>query len=66
MPGMSGPELHSELKRLNWKIPVIFITANRDEVLRRHMLEEGAIECLFKPIKGTELRKALTAALAVP
>jgi FixJ family two-component response regulator len=66
MPGMSGPELHSELKRLNWKIPVIFITANRDEVLRRHMLEEGAIECLFKPIKGTELLKALTAALAVP
>ena len=65
MPGMSGPELHSELKRLNWKIPVIFITANSDEALRAHMLEQGAIECLFKPIKGAALLEALTAALAI-
>ena len=65
MPGMSGPDLHDELKRLHRKIPVIFITGNGDEEVRSRMLERGAIECLFKPINDTALRQALTAALAV-
>jgi FixJ family two-component response regulator len=65
MPGMSGPDLHDELKCLHRKIPIIFITGNRDEEMRSRMLERGAIECLFKPINDTALRQALTAALAV-
>jgi len=63
MPGMSGPELHNELKRLRWEIPVIFITALTDERVRSQVLEHGAIACLLKPFSGRALRAALDAAL---
>ena len=62
MPGMSGPELQSELKRRQLAIPIIFVTAQRDETVRRSMLERGAVECLFKPFSGTALLEALKAA----
>jgi FixJ family two-component response regulator len=63
MPGMSGPDLLQELKRLGWETPVVFITAQRDEKLRSQVLEQGAIACLFKPFRGTALRAAIDAAL---
>jgi FixJ family two-component response regulator len=63
MPGMSGPDLLQELKRLGWETPVVFITAQRDEKLRSQVLEQGAIACLFKPFSGTVLRTAINTAL---
>jgi FixJ family two-component response regulator len=65
MPGMSGPDLVEELKHLGWNIPVVFITAERDEKVRSQVLEQGAIACLFKPFSGTTLRAALDNALSV-
>jgi FixJ family two-component response regulator len=62
MPGMSGPELQSELKRRRLEIPIIFITAQRDEAVRTSMLARGAVECLFKPFSSGELRETLKAA----
>jgi FixJ family two-component response regulator len=62
MPGMSGPELQSELKRRQLEIPIIFITAQRDDTVRKSMLERGAVECLFKPFSGPALMEALKAA----
>jgi FixJ family two-component response regulator len=59
MPGMSGPELHSELTRRGEAIPVVFITAHREEADRAPLLELGAVECLFKPFSDTDLRGAL-------
>src|SRR6185436_16629875 len=49
MPVMTGPQLQQELKRRGQKIPIIFITAQRDETIRSFVLEQGATECLFKP-----------------
>jgi FixJ family two-component response regulator len=63
MPGMSGPELLEELRRLGWKTPVVFITAQRDEKIRMQVLEKGASACLFKPFSGAVLRAAIDAAL---
>jgi FixJ family two-component response regulator len=63
MPGMSGPDLFEELKRLGWKTPVIFITAQKDEMVRSQVLEQGAITCLFKPFTGRALRAAIDSAL---
>lgn len=63
MPGMSGPELLEELKRLGRPTPVIFITAHRDEKVRSQVLERGAIACLFKPFSGKALRAAIDSAL---
>ena len=64
MPGMSGPELKRELSRRRIEIPIVFITAHADETLRPQMIEQGAVDCLFKPFSDTDLRKALEAALA--
>jgi FixJ family two-component response regulator len=59
LPGMSGPELQLELSRRDLKIPIIFITAHRDQNLRAELLARGAVECLFKPFREQDLRAAL-------
>jgi FixJ family two-component response regulator len=63
MPGMSGPDLQRELTHRRQDIPIVFITAHGDETVRPQLLEQGAIECLFKPFSETALREALNAAL---
>jgi len=65
MPGMSGPDLQRELTRRRQEIPVVFITAHGDETVRPRLLEQGAVECLFKPFSDTALLEALNAALRV-
>jgi FixJ family two-component response regulator len=61
MPGMSGPELNKELISRGYRLPIIFITAQADKRVRRRLLQQGAIECLFKPFSEQELRAALDA-----
>ena len=63
MPGMSGPNLQRELARRGRKIPIVFITGEADQDLRRQLLAEGAVECLFKPFNAAALLKALNRAL---
>jgi FixJ family two-component response regulator len=63
MPGMSGPELQRELKLRRREIPIVFITAQREETVRPQVLEQGAIECLFKPFSDTALLEAVNSAL---
>ena len=63
MPGMSGPALQLELKRRDRRIPIIFITAHPGEVVQSHVLEEGAVDCLFKPFTDSALLDALNSAL---
>jgi FixJ family two-component response regulator len=63
MPGMSGPDLQQELARRRQEIPIVFITAHRDEDVRPRLLERGAVECLLKPFSETALLDALNAAL---
>jgi FixJ family two-component response regulator len=65
MPGMSGPDLQRELKLRRQEIPIIFITASTDKTVRPRLLEQGAVECLFKPFSDTALLEALNAALRV-
>src|SRR6266576_269597 len=59
MPGMTGPGLQRELKRRRQEIPITFVTAQRDEAARSRLLEQGAVECLFKPFSDTALLQAL-------
>jgi FixJ family two-component response regulator len=63
MPEMSGPDLQRELTRRGYRIPIIFITALNDERLRAHVLEQGAVECLFKPFSDSAMLEALTVAV---
>ena len=63
MPGMSGPDLQRELRLRGQRIPIVFITAHKDETVRPRLLAEGAVECLLKPFSDTALLDALNAAL---
>ena len=47
MPDMTGPDLQQELKLRRQEIPIVFITASRDETVRAQLLEQGTVECLF-------------------
>jgi FixJ family two-component response regulator len=63
MPGMNGPDLQRELSRRRHAIPIVYVTAHRDETVRPRMLEQGAVECLFKPFSDAALLDAVTRAL---
>ena len=63
MPGMTGLDLQQELTRRRQKIPVIFITALKDETLRARAFKQGAVKFLNKPFSDTALLEALNAAL---
>jgi FixJ family two-component response regulator len=62
MSSMTGPELLRELRRRGKDTPVVFITAHGD---RPSLVEEGAVECLFKPFSETALLAALKSALGI-
>jgi FixJ family two-component response regulator len=63
MPGVTGPDLQQELRRRRQSIPIIFITADRDMLVRQRLIEQGAVECLFKPFSDTALLEAVNSAL---
>jgi FixJ family two-component response regulator len=65
MPGMTGPDLQKELTIQRRDIPIVFITAHRDETVRPRLLAQGAVECLFKPFTETDLLAALNTALRI-
>ncbi len=65
MPGMTGFDLQQELKVRGHKIPIVFITAQKDETVRRRALERGAVGFLLKPFSDTALLGALNAALGL-
>jgi FixJ family two-component response regulator len=63
MPGVSGPELHQELKRRGYEIPVVFITGQKDETLRSRMIKQGAAGFLLKPFSDADLLAAINVAI---
>ena len=65
MPGMTGPDLQRELRVRQQQIPIVFMTAKKNETVRAQVLEKGAVECLFKPFSDTALLDAINAALRV-
>ena len=57
MPNMTGGELIIALQQEDHTkdIPVIMLTGNADETVRKQALENGVIEFLYKPILPAEL-----------
>lgn len=62
MPNMDGLELQRQLASTN-PIPIIFITAHRDEKTRERALRAGAISFLNKPFSDEALIDSLQSAL---
>ena len=63
LPAMSGPDLELELQRSGRKTPIIYITAQTDEIVGSRILDRGAVACLRKPFSERSLLEALDAAL---
>ncbi len=62
MPQMDGLELQRHLAATN-PIPIIFVTAHRDEKTREQALRAGAVSFLNKPFSEEVLIDALHSAL---
>ena len=65
MPGMSGLEVQEELKRRRQAMPIIFITGQKDEEIRRQAFSQGAVKFLLKPFSDSALLEAVNAALSM-
>ncbi len=63
MPELGGLELLETLREQGTAIPVIIITANIQESVRRRCLELGAAAVVNKPVRQEELLPALEKAL---
>lgn len=62
LPGISGLEVMSEMKR-RYGVPVVFVTTNDREGDRRHALELGADDYITKPFAPADLSARLRAVL---
>ena len=65
MPGMTGLDVQRELGLRGRKIPIIFITALKNEAVRTKAFKQGAAGFLLKPFSDTALSSAIEAALRV-
>jgi two-component system, LuxR family, response regulator FixJ len=63
MPGMNGVELQRELTARGVRIPVIVITAYKDDPLTASAQEAGAVTVLYKPFKQDLLLRSIESAL---
>jgi len=63
MPGVAGLDLQRQLKLRSRALPIIFITGQKDEGIRKRALEQGAAGFLLKPVIGTVLLEAVSVAL---
>ena len=59
MPGMTGLDLQQELTRRGHKVPIIFITAQKDINIREQAFRQGAAQFLYKPFSAAALLEAL-------
>ena len=63
MPEMSGLDLQQELKSRGQAIPIIFISGQQDEDVRKQAFRQGAVKFLNKPFSDSDLLEAVNAAL---
>ena len=64
MPGMSGLDLQEELTLRGQAIPIIFITGQKDEDIRKRALRQGAVKFLYKPFSDNALLDAVSEVLS--
>ena len=65
MPGMDGLELQLRLAVASHPIPIIFITAFGDEIVRARALRGGAVSFLTKPFSEDALLSAAQSVIEV-
>jgi two-component system, LuxR family, response regulator FixJ len=64
MPGMSGLELHVELRSRGLRLPAVVLTAHGDVATTRQALKAGVFDFLEKPVDDAVLLDVLQNAIA--
>src|ERR1700754_775295 len=64
IPGLSGPELQSQLNASGSTLPIIFLTGHADTATTVRAIKAGAEDFLTKPISSELLLDAIERALA--
>ena len=64
MPGVTGMDLQRELQTLHRDVPIVFITGHGDIPMSVKAMKAGAVDFLPKPVKDTDLLRAIEQALA--
>lgn len=65
MPGLSGPELMSELKHRHILLPILFLSGHGDIPTVVQAIKGGAVDFLQKPYDNTRLLERIAAALTL-
>jgi len=63
MPRLTGFDLQTELQKTSAVVPIIFITGHGDIPMSVKAMKSGAVDFLLKPVKDTELLRAIEQAL---
>jgi len=63
MPSMNGLQLQGEIIRRNIHLPIIFISADDDQIIKSRAIKAGAFDFLIKPVSSQHLIKRIQAAL---
>ena len=65
MPQMTGVELQAELIRLEWAMPIIFLSGQSTIPQTIAALKQGAVDFLLKPVKIQQLKTAVEYAFEI-
>jgi two-component system nitrogen regulation response regulator GlnG len=65
LPDQSGLEVYEEIRRIDARIPVIFITLTKSADAAIEAMKHGAYDYLFKPLDLNQLRRVVGEALEV-
>lgn len=63
MSGMDGIELQRCVRLVRPELPIIFISAHRDDDIRQRALDGGAVDFMFKPFDAAGLLGVIDRAL---
>src|SRR4051812_43347012 len=65
LPDLSGLEVYQQIRRLDARIPVIFVTMAKAADAAIEAMKQGAYDSLFKPLDLHQLRRVVGEALEV-
>ena len=64
MPGLNGLELQEELAKVDYSLPIIFISGHADVPEAARAMKKGAVNFLTKPVDRDHLLESISESLA--
>jgi len=65
LPDQSGLEVYQQIRKIDARIPVIFVTMTKTADAAIEAMKDGAYDYLFKPLDLNQLKQVVTEALEV-